>query len=147
MCSSDLPPAVLRDVEADLVAFAAATDVSLSALSGSAMGERVRARVRDADLVAIETMTTALSSRVRAKRVLPMPDEWVEMAGLRARAELAARHHGPDVRRYFAERLFNAATHWACLVYNEHKEHVLGNALFTWLNEAYADVQIGRAHV
>ncbi len=131
---------LLRDVEGDLTAFAAQMDGPLSGLDGSPLGERVVGRVREQCLGDIEAMLATINARVRDARVLAMQDEWLEFANLRAAAERAARRLGPNVRRYYGERLFMVGTNWACLIYNTHKERPLGNTLFVWLQEACADL-------
>jgi hypothetical protein len=90
-------------------------------------------RVRDEALGAIEADAERLGARVKAKRELPVPDEYREYADLRAAYERAVKLGGMDVRRTLFAHVQHPICNLAVWLFNERKQKPLANGMFRWL--------------
>jgi hypothetical protein len=98
-----------------------------------AVGAAAAQGVRSELLEQIEQAGQALHDRTLDKRALPIEDEWVEWATLRAHYQRVCNLGGMAVRRLAWTTLHREACNFAVWLWNERKEKVLGNAIFRFL--------------
>ena len=93
----------------------------------------VAQRVRHRLLGDLELAISRTAERVRARRALPAIDEWRELCALRAAHLRASRIGGDALRRLAFPHLHEELTPWLIWLWNDRHEHVLSDALTTWL--------------
>jgi hypothetical protein len=125
----------MRDaVEDDLAAAVLASGMKLVDLGeGGETASRVRARLRDRLLTEIEAASDAIRRRADDKRGLPGPDEWREIANLRALYARGVASAGPELRRLAFVKVYPDANSFAVWLFNDRRQRPLGNAIFRWL--------------
>lgn len=128
--------AILRArVEADLVEVVRTTGVALGEDPDrvhDTLG-RVRSALHQALLDELELVADGLLTRVRARRALPLHEEWREYLALRGAYTAAVEHTGPNLQRLGYAIVNPAICALGVWLWNDRKNRVHANQMFRWL--------------
>lgn len=122
-------------VEADLVEVVRTTGVALGEDPDrvhDTLG-RVRSALHQALLDELELVADALLTRVRARRALPLHEEWREYLALRGAFTAAVTHTGPNLQRLGYAIVNPAICALGVWLWNDRKNRVHANQMFRWL--------------
>jgi hypothetical protein len=122
-------------VEADLVEVVRTTGVALGEDPDrvhDTLG-RVRSALHQALLDELEIVADGLATRVRARRALPLHEEWREYLALRGAFTAAVEQTGPNLQRLGYAIVNPAICALGVWLWNDRKNRVHANQMFRWL--------------
>jgi hypothetical protein len=94
---------------------------------------RLRGKLHQRLLDELEVHADALSMRVKARRALPVHEEWREWLALRGAHDRAVALTGMRLRRLAFEIIHGPACALAAWLWNDRKQRVHAHQLFRWL--------------
>ena len=131
----DPPEALSAGIQADLVTLVRATGLELGE-GARGDGEtlvRVRRALHQRLLDELEIVADALASRVRARRILAMHEEWREYLAVRGAFARAVAMTGPELQRLGYAIVNPPVCALAVWLWNDRRNRVHAHQMFRWL--------------